>query len=170
MADTKQPKQTKPFHDPGLDRFEKSDASFTQIFVWMLVILVLVLLTASAVWGYYHHFTQRYVAEAKARRSPLLADGQVVQQIPGPVLQLNPQVTLQAFNEQQNQALLEYSWVSKEAGVVRLPIEQAKKKVLEGGLLKSRPQDPETTATVPDDGASQPQDSSSGRTFWNLQR
>ncbi len=165
MADTKHNNND---HNSGQDRFEKSDASFTQIGVWMFVILFLVILTAFAVWGYFDYFSRVRLEEAKARRSPLLAEGQVVQQIPGPVLQLNPEAGMKVFLAQENQALTSYSWVSQEAGVVRIPIDEAIKKVLTTGTLPVRAQAPETTATVSDDGASLPQDSSSGRTFWNL--
>lgn len=167
MADTK---HNKSYPDSGQDRFEKSDASFTQIGIWMGAIIVLVLLTAFAVWGYFNHFTKVRLEEANARRSPLLAEGQVVQQIPGPVLQLNPAAQMKVFLASQDKALSTYSWVSREAGVVRIPIDAAIQKVLTTGTLQTRMQDPESTATVPDDGASLPQDSSSGRTFWNLQR
>ncbi len=167
MADTKHDNN---YHDAGQDRFEKSDASLAQIGFWMVVIVILVLLTAFAVWGYFNHSSKVRLEEARARRSPLLAEGQVVQQIPGPVLQLNPAAEMKVFLAEENHKLDTYSWVSREAGVVRIPIDAAIGKVLTTGVLKTRMQDPESTATVPDDGASQPQDSSSGRTFWNLQR
>ena len=167
MADTK---HNKHFHDPSQDRFEKSDASFIQIGIWMFVIVILVLLTAFAVWGYFDYFSKREIAKANAQRSPLLKEGQVVQHIPGPVLQLDPTTEMTSFAAQQDRDLNNYGWVSREAGVVRIPIEEAKKKVLAAGLLKSRANAPETTATAVQDGASMPQDSSSGRTYWNLQR
>ncbi len=166
MADIK---NDNSYQDAGQDRFEKSDASFTQIGVWMFVIAFLVVLTAFAVWGYFDYFTKVRTEEAMARRSPLLAEGQVVQQIPGPVLQLNPAAGMKVFLAQENKALTSYSWISRDAGVVRIPIDDAIKKVLTSGSLPTRKQAPETTATVRDDGASLPQDSSSGRTSWNLQ-
>lgn len=167
MADTK---HDNIYHDAGQDRFEKSDASFAQIGFWMVIIVFLVLLTAFAVWGYFHYVSQTQLDEAMARRSPLLEQGQIVQEIPGPALQLNPAAEMKVFLEQEDNALSSYSWVNEQAGVVRLPIDAAIKKVMQPGALKTRTQDPESTATVPDDGASLPQDSSSGRTFWNLQR
>lgn len=167
MADTKHDNQ---YHDPGQDRFEKSDASFKTIGVWMIIIVILVLLTAFGVWAYFMYARNAGHEKALAERSPLLAPGEVAQTIPGPVLQINPAAELKVFDAQQEKALSTYSWVSREAGIVRLPIDVAIKKVLQPGVLKTRSQDPESTATVPDDGASLPQDSSSGRTFWNLQR
>ena len=167
MADTN---HNKNYHDPGQDRFERSDASFLQIGIWMMVIAVLLLLTAFAVWGYFDHYTKQAVARGNAERSPLLKEGQVIQTIPGPELQLNPAAGMRVFADQQEKALTEYSWVSREAGVVRIPIAEAKKKVLASGMLKTRSQDLQSTAPIREDGASLPQDSSSGRTFWNLQR
>lgn len=167
MADTNNDKQ---YHDPGQDRFERTDASYKVIATWMGVIVILLLTVAFAVWGYFNYFAKLRMEEALARRSPLLPQGQVAQEIPGPVLQVNPAARMRQFLKEEDDALDSFTWVSKEAGVLRIPIDIATSKVLTSGVLKSRTQNPETTATVPDDGASMPQDSSSGRTFWNLQR
>jgi hypothetical protein len=166
VADTKKDNQ---YHDPGQDRFERSDASFKTIAIWMAVIVVLVHLVALAVWGYFNWFSKQKLDAALARRSPLLPQGQVAQQIPGPVLQISPAAHMSQFLKEQNATLESYSWVSKEAGVVRIPIDVATSKVLTSGMLKSRAQNPETTGTEAPEGARLPQDSSSGRTFWNLQ-
>lgn len=166
MADTKREKN---YHDAGLDRFERSDASFKTIAIWMVVIVILVLLVALAVWGYFNYFSRQKLNEAMARRSPLLAAEQTVQEIPGPVLQISPAIHMQQFLKEEDAALSSYSWVSKEAGLVRIPVDVATSKVLTSGLLKSRAQNPENSADHAPDGARLPQDSSSGRTFWNLQ-
>lgn len=167
MADTNKDNH---YHDPSQDRFEKSDASFVQIGIWMLVIIVLVLLTAFAVWGYFDYFSQAEYARENARRSPLLKEGQVVQEIPGPRLQLSPADAMKAFAVSQDHDVKNYAWVSRDAGVVRIPVAEAQKKILAEGLLKSRAGEFQTTSTSMQDGASMPQDSSSGRTYWNLQR
>lgn len=166
MADTNKDQH---IHDSGQDRFERTDASFKTIAVWMVIIVILVLTVAMAVWGYFNYFSKQRMDAALARRSPLLAVDQTAQQIPGPVLQLSPAAHMAEFLKEEDAALNSYSWVSKEAGVVRIPIDVAIKKVLASGELKSRAQNPETTGTEAPEGARQPQDSSSGRTFWNLQ-
>ncbi len=165
MADTNKDKQ---YRDPGSDRFEKTDARFTTIAIWMAIIFSTLLVIAFAVWGYFNHFSEMQMQQALAKRSPLLELDQTPQEIPGPVLQLNPAAHMSQFLKEQNAALESYSWVSKEAGVVRIPIAVATSKVLTSGLLQSREQNPENTAEALD-GARLPQDSSSGRTFWNLQ-
>ena len=167
MADTNNDKN---YHDPGQDRFEKSDASFVQIGIWMAVITVLVLLTAFSVWGYFEYFTRTEREKALARRSPLLKEKEVAQEIPGPELQLSPAETMRAFAATQKHDVESYAWASREAGVVRIPVAEAQKKILAEGLLKSRSNDFETTSTSIQDGASMPQDSSGGRTYWNLLR
>ena len=167
MADTNNDKN---YHDPSLDRFEKSDASFVQIGIWMVVITILVLLTAFSVWGYFDYFTRSQHDKAMARRSPLLKEYEVVQEIPGPQLQLSPAETMRAFAATQDHDVKSYAWASREAGVVRIPVAEAQKKILAEGLLKSRSGEFETTSTVVQDGASMPQDSSGGRTYWNLLR
>lgn len=173
MADTN---NSHHHHDPSQDRFERRDADFVKIGGWMVIILILLLMTAFAVWGYFDYFTQKQHAASYAKRSPLLVERDrpgnlaTVQEIPGLQLQVNPAATMRIFAAGQQKSLDEYSWVSREAGVVRLPIEAAKKKVIDSGILKSRSAEFVTTSTITDDGASLPQDSSSGRTFWNLQR
>ena len=166
MADTN---NKHDYHDPGLDRFEKSDASFKTIAIWMVVIIILAIGVAMAIWGYFNYFARTRMEEALAKRSPLLAVGQEAQSIPGPVLQLSPAGHMKQFLAEEDHALHNFTWVSKEAGVVRIPIELAIKKTLASGELKSRKQNPETTGTEAPEGARLPQDSSGGRTFWNLQ-
>jgi hypothetical protein len=53
---------------------------------------------------------------------------------PSPRFQENPQQELQQLREKQKALLKGYGWVNKEAGVVRIPIEEAMKLVVERGL------------------------------------
>ena len=53
---------------------------------------------------------------------------------PSPRFQENPQQELQQLREKQKALLEGYGWVNKEAGVVRIPIEEAMKLVVERGL------------------------------------
>jgi hypothetical protein len=48
-----------------------------------------------------------------------------------------------------------YSWINKDAGIVRIPIEQAMRLTLERGLLESAPPaQPETPGLMPSDASS----------------
>ena len=66
------------------------------------------------------------------------------------------------FRVKEDQQLHSYSWVDKNAGTVRIPIDDAMRLMLERGILTSRPQDQSTSPSVADVF---PSDSSSGRVF-----
>jgi hypothetical protein len=53
---------------------------------------------------------------------------------PEPRLQTNPRQDLADLRAREDEALTGYSWVDKNAGVVRIPIDEAIKKTLERGL------------------------------------
>jgi hypothetical protein len=53
---------------------------------------------------------------------------------PAPRLQDNPQQELRELRARQESLLNGYGWVDKEAGVARIPIEDAMKMVVERGL------------------------------------
>jgi hypothetical protein len=51
-----------------------------------------------------------------------------------PELQENPHKDLERLRESERQTLNSYGWVDREKGVVRVPIEEAMKRVVEKGL------------------------------------
>jgi hypothetical protein len=63
-----------------------------------------------------------------------LAAGQQDRLPPLPRFQENPQQELQELRAKQKAQLEGYGWVNKEAGVARIPIEEAMKMVIERGL------------------------------------
>jgi hypothetical protein len=63
-----------------------------------------------------------------------LAAGQQERLPPFPRFQQNPQQELQELRAKQKALLEGYGWVNKEAGVARIPIEDAMKMVVERGL------------------------------------
>lgn len=63
-----------------------------------------------------------------------LAAGQQDRLPPFPRFQENPQQELQDLRAKQKALLEGYGWVNKEAGVARIPIEEAMKMVIERGL------------------------------------
>jgi len=60
---------------------------------------------------------------------------------PEPRLQTNPREDLADLRRAEDQVLGSYGWVDKDAGVVRIPIEEAMRLTLERGL-PARPQEP----------------------------
>jgi hypothetical protein len=63
-----------------------------------------------------------------------LATGQANRLPPFPRFQENPQQDLLELRAKQKAQLEGYGWVNKEAGVARIPIEEAMKMVIERGL------------------------------------
>ncbi len=63
-----------------------------------------------------------------------MAAGQQDQLPPEPRLQNNPQQDLRDLRAKQASELAGYGWVNKEAGVARIPIDEAMRIVVERGL------------------------------------
>lgn len=78
---------------------------------------------------------------------------------PEPRLQQFPREDIMRFRLGEEAALQNYGWVDKDAGTVRIPIQDAMRLVLERNVLQSRPQRPA------EDAALMPADASAGRTM-----
>lgn len=76
---------------------------------------------------------ERQNERARTQVYPLAA-GQQDRLPPFPRFQENPQHELQQLRAKQKAQLEGYGWVNKEAGVARIPIEEAMKMVIERGL------------------------------------
>jgi hypothetical protein len=63
-----------------------------------------------------------------------MAAGQQDQLPPAPRLQQNPQQALRELRAAQQSQLTGYGWVDKDAGIARMPIEEAMRIVVERGL------------------------------------
>ena len=63
-----------------------------------------------------------------------MAAGQENRLPPEPRLQDTPQQDMSALRAKQESLLKEYGWVNKEAGIARIPIEEAMRMVVERGL------------------------------------
>jgi len=167
VADTK---HKKPGHgvDPTVDdRYERSDARHSAVVLWSIVLTVGAVLSAFAVFFYYKYALHRI--EERNRTGSELPGLRVHLTNETPQLQLAPQIDLAAYHEAENAMVNSYGWVSKEAGIVRLPVQRAMELMLERGF-PSDAADAQTTGTAPDTGGDLPQDSSGGRTSWNIQR
>jgi hypothetical protein len=53
---------------------------------------------------------------------------------PAPRLQVTPRLDLQELRAQEDAVLNSYAWVDRDAGVVRIPVSEAMKLVLQRGL------------------------------------
>jgi hypothetical protein len=61
---------------------------------------------------------------------------------PGPRLETNPQAELQRFRAEEERRLNTYGWIDKQKGIVRIPINEAMKKLARTGApgFPERPQ------------------------------
>lgn len=84
------------------------------------------------VWGVFGFFNAQEAAN-NAREYPLATE-QEQRLPPEPRLQTNPRGDLQELRRQENDLLSHYSWVDRNAGVVRIPIDRAMQLTLERGL------------------------------------
>jgi len=111
---------------------EESDVDVRTI-IWFGVGLAAVALVVHVfLWwlqGFYASSTQRSQTVAYP-----MAAGQQDQLPPEPRLQDNPQQELRELKARQYGVLEGYGWVNKEAGVARIPIEDAMRAVVQRGL------------------------------------
>ena len=111
---------------------EESDVNVGAIIRYGIGLLVVAAVVHVFLWwllGIYERQNER----AQTQVYPLAA-GQQDRLPPLPRFQENPQQELQELRAKQKALLEGYGWVNKEAGVARIPIEDAMKMVVERGL------------------------------------
>ena len=111
---------------------EESDVNVAAILRYGLGLFAVAVVVHIFLWwllGAYERQNER----AQTQVFPMAADQQD-RLPPAPRFQDNPQQELQQLREKQKALLEGYGWVNKEAGVVRIPIEDAMKLVVDRGL------------------------------------
>ena len=111
---------------------EESDVNVGAIIRYGIGLVVVAAVIHVFLWwllGLYERQNER----AQTQVYPLAA-GQQDRLPPSPRFQENPQQDLQELRAKQKALLEGYGWVNKEAGVARIPIEEAMKMVVERGL------------------------------------
>jgi hypothetical protein len=132
-------------HNEGVAH-EESDLDLDGIIKFVIHLIVLVTASAAIVYGMYRYFSgQEYEQEKSETPSTLLkreqrASGEVQDIFPEPRLQTLPVIDLKAYRAAEQQKLEGYNWLDKEKGIVSIPIEEAKKKLLE--QMKTKPAEP----------------------------
>lgn len=76
----------------------------------------------------------------------------VAHQFPEPTLQKTPQEDLQRFQQKQRDALSDYSWVNRSAGIVKIPIKEAMRIIAGKGDRAFDAPDPRTSPATPHGG------------------
>jgi len=110
---------------------ETTDASVRGVLLFGAGLVVVAAVVHLLVWVLFGYFAS-HQAISTAREYPLAAEQNRVP--PEPRLQTNPRQDLRDLRAQEDQVLTSYGWVDKNAGVVRIPIEEAMKIVVQKGL------------------------------------
>jgi hypothetical protein len=117
---------------PEEPRYEKGDVHFRGVLIFAVALVVGVVLTLVLVGGMIALLAQH--SPSSMRASPTGTPSVVP---PPPVLQAQPWEDLRRYREEQGRILLNYAWIDRKAGVVRIPIERAIELVIERGPATS---------------------------------
>jgi hypothetical protein len=113
---------------------ETSDVNIDGIVVFVVVLIVVAVLIHGAVWVLYRQFEK--AASRPATVEFPLATGAMRRLPPEPRLQTDPRDDLTNMRRSEDEVLQSYGWIDRNAGTVRIPIEQAMKLTAERGLPK----------------------------------
>jgi hypothetical protein len=111
---------------------ETSDVNIRAIFGFAAGLAVVAVLIHLLVYVLFNYFAAREAVRVP-RQFPLSV-GQDEKLPPEPRLQVNPRDDLQTLRSSEDAVLGGYSWVDKDKGVVRIPIDEAMKLTVQRGL------------------------------------
>ncbi len=111
--------------------YEVRDFSLRVAVYFVFGLGVLVVIAVLLMWGLHDWLVARQAAADVP--PPPLADT-LSARPPAPRLQVNPPGDLRAFRQEEDQRMASYGWVQREAGVIHIPVERAKRRLLEQGL------------------------------------
>jgi hypothetical protein len=111
---------------------EHSDVNIRAIFGFGAALMIVAAVVHLLIYVLFGYFNGRENVQKRATY-PLAAE-QGVRVPPEPRLQTNPRQDLADLRAKEDEALTSYGWVDRNAGVVRIPIDQAIKLTLERGL------------------------------------
>jgi hypothetical protein len=136
---------------------EESDVNVKGVFYFILSLAVLGVIThllLGLLFSYFNTREERAEAPPSSLRRTEIKGQRPEDIFPEPRLQVTPTSDLRRMLEEENSVLTSYDWVDRNAGVVRIPIDQAKKLVLERGLPVSAQPSPQTgqPASQPPEG------------------
>jgi hypothetical protein len=117
---------------PEESPYEKGDVHFRGVLIFAVALVVGVVLTLALVGGMIALLAQR--SPSSMRASPTGTPSVVP---PPPVLQAQPWEDLRRYREEQSRILLDYAWIDRKAGIVRIPVERAMELVIERGPAPS---------------------------------
>ncbi len=113
-----------------LKNYEESDAQFRGIFWSGVGLFAIIGFSFLLIIGLFN-FLESWHGKSSQPISPLAE----LQQPPsGPRLQVDPELDLEQFKVIEDSLVNSYGWVQKEAGVVRIPLDEAMKLMLQRGF------------------------------------
>ena len=113
-------------------RHEDSDVNIGAIFGFGAGLAAALVAVSLVVWLLFVYMDRREASQT-APAYPL-AGGQEMRLPPEPRLQTNPREDLRVFKAHEDDLLSHYQWADKQAGVVRIPIDEAMKLTVQRGL------------------------------------
>ncbi len=126
-------KDSEPIHRSVMFEARDVDAS---VIGWIAVgVVVAALLIHGAVAASYAYFSRTEFRD----QQPVTLVQQPAPSPTVPSLQVNPTADLERLEESERMTLSSYGWVDQQKGVVRMPIDEAMKRVLEKGLPPAEP-------------------------------
>ena len=111
---------------------EESDVNIRGIFAFAGALLVAAVVIHVVVWVLFRYFDTRLAREGTPQFPLAIAQENRVP--PEPRLQVNPRQDLADLRDKEDRTLKTYGWVDRNAGVVRIPIDEAIKLTLQRGL------------------------------------
>ena len=113
-----------------LKNYEESDAQFRGIFWSGVGLFAIIGFSFLLIIGLFN-FLESWHGKSSKPISPLAE----LQQPPsGPRLQVDPELDLEQFKVIEDSLVNSYGWVQKEAGAVRIPLDEAMKVMLQRGF------------------------------------
>lgn len=113
-------------------KYESSDAHVRGVFVTGVVLLGIMVLGLLLSWGVYAVWNRHTAAPGTHAETMTKPD--LSKQPPGPNLQSDPHAALVALRRGEDSMLTSYAWVSRDSGIVRIPIDRAIELLVENGL------------------------------------
>ena len=118
-------------HTPGVHH-ETTDVDIRAIFFFVVGLTVTTVFFSFLVWVLFQYFQARE-ARRVTPEYPLAAT-QETRLPPEPRLQIAPRADLEELRTLEDRILNTYGWSDKNAGVARIPIEEAMKLTVQRGL------------------------------------
>ena len=113
---------------------EESDVNIRAILGFGAGLMIVTAIICFLLWLLFGYFASRE-AQSSTREFPLAVEQQN-RMPPEPRLQTNPKEDLRALQARDEALLKSYGWTDKDAGIARIPIEEAMKLTVARGLPK----------------------------------